>query len=72
MTTQDWAEAALTLPAAERLVLAQQLLDSVIAEAMPLTPAELAEIHRRATELDGGRVACESWESVRTRLTRAD
>lgn len=57
-----------TLSAPERLLLAQQLLDSVLAEAMPLTVQQLEEITRRATAVDAGEMTCEPWETVRARL----
>lgn len=60
-----------SLSAPERLLLAQQLLDSVLAEATPLTPQQIAEMHRRAAAIDSGAVACDSWEVVRSRLMRA-
>lgn len=56
------------LSAPERLLLAQQLLASVLAEAMPLTDAQIEDVMRRAAALDAGDTACESWESVRQRL----
>lgn len=57
----------LHLSAAERLLLVQDILDSVMAEtrAEPLTPAQLAELHRRCTDLDAGVVTCEPWNDVR-------
>lgn len=57
------------LSAPEKLLLAQQLVDSVLAEATPLTPSELVEMHRRAAAVDSGQAATESWESLRARLT---
>lgn len=43
------------LSAAERLMLAQQLLDSVLAETAPLTPPQLAEMRRRRNALESER-----------------
>jgi putative addiction module component (TIGR02574 family) len=56
------------LSAPERLLLAQQLLDSVLAEATPLAPQQLAEMQRRAEAIDSNQIACEPWGSVRARL----
>lgn len=56
------------LSAPERLLLAQQLLDSVLAEAMPLTVQQLDEVTRRAAAIDAGEMVCEPWETVRARL----
>jgi putative addiction module component (TIGR02574 family) len=58
------------LSAPERLLLAQHLLDSVLADAISLTPQEMEEIRRRARGIDSGEIVCEPWESVRTRLLR--
>ncbi|MFO0835787.1 MAG: addiction module protein [Phycisphaerales bacterium] len=57
----------LHLSAAERLLLVQDILDSVMAEtgAEPLSPSQLAELHRRCTDLDAGGVACSPWDEVR-------
>lgn len=58
------------LSIADRLVLVQDILDSVLAEtcAEPLTPQQQAEIDRRCAALDGGKMQCEPWEAVRERL----
>lgn len=58
--------AALTAP--ERLLLAQQLVDSVLVEAMPLTPAQAAEVRNRAAALDQGTLTCVPWSDIRLRL----
>lgn len=63
----DYDFTALSAP--ERLLLAQQLVDSVLAEATPLTPSELMEMNRRAAAVDSGQATTESWESLRSRLT---
>lgn len=63
----DYDFTALSAP--ERLLLAQQLVDSVLAEATPLTPSELVAIHRRAAAVDNGEASTDSWESLRLRLT---
>lgn len=57
----------LHLSAAERLLLVQDILDSVMAEAQaePLTPEQIAEIDRRCADIDSGRVQCVPWEQVR-------
>lgn len=61
-----------TLSPPERLLLAQQLLDSVLAEALPLSALQLEEVRRRAAAIDAGRVVCEPWEAVRARLLRPE
>ncbi len=62
------AISSLSLP--ERVVLAQELWDSIHADACaaPFTPEQLAEIDRRISALDAGEMKCESWESVRDRV----
>jgi putative addiction module component (TIGR02574 family) len=56
------------IPPAERLILAQELLASLIAEAAPLSEAQMEEIDRRIAEIDSGTVTCEPWETVRAEL----
>ena len=56
----------------ERLLLAQQLLDSVLAETMPLTAQQIEEVRRRAAALDAGDSVCEPWDAVRERLLRPE
>lgn len=60
----------LHLSAAERLLLVQDILDSIVAEAQadPLSPAQLAELHERCARIDAGSVACLPWDSVRSRF----
>ncbi len=57
----------LALSAAERLVLVQDILDSVMAEAQaePLSPEDIAEMDRRCLEIDSGAVKCVRWDQVR-------
>ncbi len=57
----------LALSAAERLVLVQDILDSVMAEAQaePLSPEDIAEMDRRCLEIDSGAVKCLPWHEVR-------
>ncbi len=52
----------------ERLMLAQRLLDSVLAEATPLSDAQLHEMNRRAAAIDSGEAVCESWDALRGRI----
>jgi putative addiction module component (TIGR02574 family) len=66
------------LTAAERLTLAQELLDSVADDLhsptsghdsmAPFTAEQMAEIRRRAADADAGRITGEPWEVVRVRL----
>jgi putative addiction module component (TIGR02574 family) len=57
----------LALSAAERLVLVQDILDSVMAEAQaePLSPEDIAEMDRRCLEIDSGAVKSVPWAEVR-------
>lgn len=57
----------LALSAAERLVLVQDILDSVMAEAQaePLSPEDIAEMDSRCLEIDSGAVKCVAWDQVR-------
>lgn len=59
-----------SLSIAERIVLAQQLWDSVHADAhaAPFTPEQLAEIDRRIAPADAGEMAEIPWEMVRQRI----
>ncbi|NUQ13528.1 MAG: addiction module protein [Gemmatimonadaceae bacterium] len=58
------------LSIADRLVLVQDILDSVLAEthAEPLAPQQGAQIDRRTGALDSGEMNGEPWETVRERL----
>ncbi len=59
-----------TLSLPERVTLAQELWDSVHADACaaPFTPEQLAELDRRIAALDAGEMQSEPWETVRDRL----
>lgn len=52
----------------ERILLAQELLDSVVADsqpdAPPLTDQQLAEMQRRASAIDAGEVKCVPWDAA--------
>ncbi|HEV3005848.1 MAG TPA: addiction module protein [Pirellulales bacterium] len=58
------------LSAAQRILLAQSLWDSVEhdAQALPFSAEQRAEIQRRLDELDAGRMPTSSWEQVKQRL----
>lgn len=58
------------LTAAERILLAQELWDSVHEEAVtpPLSPVQRDDMKRRWRELESGEVQGLSWEQVRTSL----
>ncbi len=60
----------LQLSTAERLLLVQDILASVVAEAQPepVTTDQLDEMRRRAADIDSGRVRLVPWEEVRTRF----
>lgn len=55
------------LSSTDRLLLAQELLDSVLAEAEvhPLNDEQLAELDRRCAAIDRGESPCVAWDSVR-------
>lgn len=53
---------------ADRLLLAEELLDIAFAPPAPLTPAQLAEMEHRDADADAGLVQGEPWETVRERL----
>ncbi len=64
-------EQALKMPAKERAEIAQQLLESLDRQVdIDVESAWQAEVERRISELDSGRVSCISWEEVRERLMR--
>ena len=62
----------LRLPPTERLLLAQAIIDSVVAEAQadPLAPEDLAEVDARCADIDAGRVKCVPWGDVRRDFLR--
>jgi putative addiction module component (TIGR02574 family) len=58
-----------SLSAAERLQLAQALLDGVVAsEAEPFDTEQLAELDKRVAEIDDGKAEFEPWPAVEQRL----
>ncbi len=62
------------LSAAERILLAQQLWDSVHEEAqvMPLTSEQRDELNRRLEQLESGKVEGIPWEQIRDGLLAGD
>lgn len=60
------------LSVAERIQIAQDLLDSVLAETQGefFTPEQLAEIDRRVAESDAGKVVGEPFETVFRQLLK--
>jgi putative addiction module component (TIGR02574 family) len=54
----------------ERILLAQQLWDSVVADdaVPPPTPEQCAELDRRVALLDAGDMATSTWAEVKARL----
>jgi putative addiction module component (TIGR02574 family) len=58
------------LSAAERLLLAQELLDSVYDAVTPdtISQPQIDELHRRRNELTSGQVQGVPWEQVKTTL----
>lgn len=67
---QDLDLSVLTI--AERIQIAQNLLDSVLAETQGefFTPEQLQEIDRRVAAADAGKIAGEPFESVFAELLR--
>lgn len=61
-----------TLPLEQRIVLAQELWDSVNMEAhaAPFTPEQLTEVDRRIALADAGELIAEPWDAVRAELLR--
>lgn len=60
-----------SLPLAERILLAQEILDSVVAESHGdlFTRGQLEEIDRRVAAADAGALVAEPWEAVHARLS---
>ncbi len=69
MTHSD-RHSLLSLPVPERVALAQELWESVHADACaaPFTPEQLAEVDRRVAALDSGEMHSEPWNSLRDGL----
>jgi putative addiction module component (TIGR02574 family) len=59
-----------TLSPTERLILVQDILDSVVAQASGdvISPDQIIEIERRAASLADGTLECVPWERVRSRV----
>jgi putative addiction module component (TIGR02574 family) len=57
-----------TLSPTERLILVQDILDSVVVQASDdvLSPDQIIEIERRAASLADGTLECVPWEQVRS------
>ncbi len=62
------------LSPADRLVLVQDILESVLAEAEvpPFTPEQIAELDRRCAAVDAGTMATYSWDEVKHDLLADD
>jgi len=58
------------LSAAERLLLAQELLDSVFDDVAPatLSQPQIDELHRRREEMLSGKIQGVPWDEVRSSL----
>jgi putative addiction module component (TIGR02574 family) len=56
-----------TLSPSERLILVQDILDSVVVSASDdvLTPEQIADIERRTNDLLDGKLVTVPWETVR-------
>lgn len=61
------------LSAAERILLAQELLDGALTDGAddvaPLTEEEIAELRRRISLLDTGQMQRHSWDSVQAEFS---
>jgi len=66
-TLEQLTALALDLPAEQRAVLAETLLES-IEPTPPLSPEWEAEIARRVAEVDRGEVTCRPWSEVMQEL----
>ena len=62
------------LSPADRLVLAQDIIDSVLAEssAPPLTLAEIAELDQCCALIDSGQMPTHAWQDIRGRFLQGD
>ena len=60
--------------AAERLLLVQDILDSVLAHSQPeaLTPEQVAELDRRCNAVDSGTMPSFQWGQVRDSVLMGD
>lgn len=62
-------EALRRLPVAERLLLVEDLWDSIAVDTpaadLPMSPALVAELERRIKDLDEGRERTFSWDAAR-------
>jgi len=69
-TSERIISEALTLPAADRLEVIEQLWDSLAAvpEALELTDAQRRELDRRIEEMDANPNAGIPWEDVKAEL----
>jgi putative addiction module component (TIGR02574 family) len=66
--TEQVLHAAQTLPAAERVELIEALIAGLdLADPQPLDEATMAEVRRRSTEFDAGKVTPVPWSVVRAR-----
>jgi putative addiction module component (TIGR02574 family) len=67
-------EALRRLPVAERLLLVEDLWDSIAVDTpaadLPMSPALVAELERRIKDLDEGRERTFSWEEAREMILK--
>lgn len=66
------SDSVVPVSVAERLLMAQALLDDAIGEIEygNLTGEQMAEIEHRCKAIDNGEMACEPWQAVYTRLLK--
>jgi putative addiction module component (TIGR02574 family) len=70
---QTILDAALALPEAERVVLIDELVESLPPDTGPLSEEEMfAELERRAAEVEQGLVTPIPWEEVRRQLWKQE
>jgi putative addiction module component (TIGR02574 family) len=62
----------LKLSPSERLLLAQELWDSLSPDDIPLTDWQKAELERRAAAYEANPASGRSWEEVRRRMIEQD
>ncbi len=67
-TVAELLAVAMTLPDADRAELAELLTATLPDEPSTLHPAWSAELHRRADEVDSGKLKCIPWEVVHAEM----
>jgi putative addiction module component (TIGR02574 family) len=60
-----------SLSSAEKILLVEQIWDSIDKDVMSLTSAQKKELDRRLEKHEKGQVKYSSWEQVKQRLNKA-